>query len=162
MVKKVVLLLGGNLGNTRKIFSEATDILASGLGKITARSALYRSGAWGYHSDNLFLNRVLIFETDLDEKKIIKICLETEEKLGRKRPAGSDYADRLIDIDILYFGKRVINTPELTVPHPKLQERRFAMLPLTELIPEFIHPVLKKSQKTLLSLCPDKSHVEKL
>jgi 2-amino-4-hydroxy-6-hydroxymethyldihydropteridine diphosphokinase len=104
----------------------------------------------------------VIFKTDLEAPDILKICLDTEIKLGRERNALSGYSDRVIDIDILYIDDLVLNDKQLIIPHPRLQDRLFALVPLCEVIPEFIHPVLQKSNKSLLSLCPDNTIIEKL
>ena len=162
MVLTVYLLFGGNIGETKIVFEKASKLLQQKIGPISARSAIYRSKAWGFQSENDFLNQLYLFKTQLSAKQILKICLETEELLGRQRNTKSGYTDRLIDIDILYLDDMIINSEELSVPHPKLQERLFALLPLNEIAPNFIHPVFQKSNKSLLSLCPDKSIIEKL
>jgi 2-amino-4-hydroxy-6-hydroxymethyldihydropteridine diphosphokinase len=144
------------------VFEKATTILEKELGSFYIQSSTFRSGAWGYKSENKFLNQLVIFKTDLSARDILKICLDTEIKLGRERNALSGYSDRVIDIDILYIDDLVLNDDQLIIPHPRLQDRLFALVPLCEVIPEFIHPVLQKSNKSLLSLCPDNTIIEKL
>jgi len=161
-MKTVSLLFGGNIGKTRVIFEKASQLLQQKIGSINARSAIYQSKAWGYQSENDYLNQLFLFETLLSAEKILEICLETELILGRQRNSGHGYSDRVIDIDILYFEDLIIETEDLIVPHPKLQERLFALMPLNEIEPNFIHPVFQKTNKSLLSLCPDKSIIEKL
>lgn len=162
MVKTVSLLFGGNIGETRLEFEKASKLLQQKIGPISKRSAIYRSKAWGYQSTNDFSNQLYLFNTRLSVKMILNACLETEQILGRQRNSIHGYSDRIIDIDILYFEDLIIETQDLIIPHPKLQERLFALLPLNEIIPDFIHPVFKKTNKSLLSLCPDKGFIEKL
>jgi len=161
-MKTVSLLFGGNIGETKVVFEKASQLLQQKIGSISARSSIYRSKAWGYESKNDFLNQLFFFETRLSAEMILEICLEAEQILGRQRNSGQGYSDRIIDIDILYLEDLIIETEDLTIPHPKLQERLFALLPLNEIAPNFIHPVFKKTNKSLLSLCPDKSKIEKL
>lgn len=162
MVKRVSLLFGGNIGETKMVFEKASQLLQQKIGAFSASSAIYRSKAWGYQSENDYLNQLFLFKTSLSAEMILEVCLETEQILGRQRSSVQDYSDRIIDIDILYFEDLIIKTEDLTIPHPKLQERLFALLPLTEITPDFIHPVFQKTNKSLLSLCPDKSIIEKL
>jgi len=162
VVKTVSLLFGGNIGETRLEFEKASKLLQQKIGPISKRSAIYRSKAWGYQSTNDFSNQLYLFNTRLSVKMILNACLETEQILGRQRNSIHGYSDRIIDIDILYFEDLIIETQDLIIPHPKLQERLFALLPLNEIIPDFIHPVFKKTNKSLLSLCPDKGFIEKL
>ena len=162
MVKTISLLFGGNIGNTAVVFEKASQLLKQKIGPIGARSAIYRSKAWGYESENDFLNQLFLFKTRLSAEMILEACLEAEQILGRHRNSRHGYSDRIIDIDILYFEDLIIETEDLIIPHPKLQERLFALLPLTEIAPNFIHPVFQKTNKSLLSLCPDKSIIEKL
>ena len=161
-MKTVSLLFGGNIGETAVIFEKASKLLEKKLGRINARSAIYRSKSWGYQSENDFLNQLFLFKTGLSAENILEICLETEQKLGRKRNQDSGYTDRIIDIDILYIDNLIIDNGRLTIPHPRIQERLFVLVPLSEIIPDFIHPVLRKTNKSLLSLCPDKTIIDKL
>jgi 2-amino-4-hydroxy-6-hydroxymethyldihydropteridine diphosphokinase len=162
MVKKVALLYGGNIGETLLVFKKATSILKKKLGFVYAQSSTFKSCAWGFDSENDFLNRLVIFKTDLKASEVLQICLDTEMKLGRERNEMNGYSDRVIDIDILYMEGLVLNSKQLILPHPRIQDRLFALVPLCEVIPEFIHPVLQKSNKSLLSLCTDKTKIEKL
>ena len=162
MVKTIGLLYGGNIGETLLAFEKATSILKKKIGPVYKQSAIYRSPAWGYNSENDYINQLVLFKTRLTAQQILGFCLETETRLGRQRSQSPGYTDRIIDIDILYMEDLVLHTAQLTIPHPRLHERLFALVPLCELIPEFIHPVLQKSNKSLLSLCPDKTVINKL
>lgn len=161
-MKTVSLLYGGNIGKSIFVFERATKILEKKLGPLFFQSSLYRSKAWGYKSKNDYLNRLVLFKTELGAQEVLEICLNTEVLLGRERNNQSGYADRIIDIDILYLDDLVFDNDTLTIPHPRLHKRLFALLPLCEVIPEFIHPVLQKSNKSLLDLCPDKSIIDRL
>lgn len=162
MVKTVYLLIGGNLGDARSEIRKATALLSAALGQIKGLSSIYRSEAWGYESENNFYNQLIVIKTQLTAQQILTVCKEIEHLLGRQKNTTPGYSDRLIDIDILYLDDIVIKSERLIIPHPRLHKRLFALLPLNEIIPEFIHPVLKKSNKSLLSLCPDTNFIEKL
>ena len=162
MVKTVSLLFGGNIGESLVVFEKASKLIQQKIGQISACSAVYKSKAWGYESENDYLNQLYLFKTQLEASEILKVCLETEQLLGRERNLKAGYADRLIDIDILYLDNLIIDTEKLTLPHPRLHKRLFALVPLNEVIPDFIHPIFKKSHKSLLSLCPDNNFIEKL
>lgn len=157
---KIVILLGGNIGNTLALFNEAIHLLKQEDIENLKHSLVYQSPSWGYESDNNYLNQVISFDSDKDADDLLGICLAIEKKLGRIRNDEEGYVDRPIDIDILYIGDQHIEKEHLHVPHPRLHIRKFTLLPLAELLPEFIHPILKMDHKSLLLLCPDKSKVE--
>ncbi len=157
--EKVVLLLGSNIEPRKKFLEKAAFLLEQELGSALAGSSVYESEPWGFKASVNFLNRVLIFETDKSPELVLDICLDVEMNLGRERNNEAGYSSRTVDVDILYVGNRIINTSRLTVPHPRLQQRRFALLPLMELLPEMVHPVLEKSHKKLLIDCSDLSEV---
>lgn len=161
-MKTVSLLFGGNIGESLVVFEKASSLLQKKIGPISAYSAVYKSKAWGYESENDYLNQLYLFKSRLEASQILEFCLETEQLLGRQRNLKTGYSDRIIDIDILYLDDLIINTDSLTLPHPQLHKRLFALAPLNEVIPDFIHPIFKKSHKSLLSLCPDKNFIEKL
>lgn len=158
----LVLLLGGNHSKTPTLFKQVEMEINQWLGTITQSSSIYQSSAWGFHSDHPFLNQVLIVETQKGAENSLYKLLELETKLGRIRESNSGYSDRAIDIDILYFNQDVIKSAQLEVPHPRIQDRRFALLPLMEVLPNYVHPIYRLTHKTLLSLCPDRSNVKKI
>ena len=155
------LSLGTNLGEKPQNLEEALDLLTSKLGPPFARSSFYESPSWGYESDHSFLNMCLGFRVDIDPFSLLTLALDAEKKLGRRPSSDSTkgYADRVIDIDVLFCGNRVIESASLVIPHPRLHERRFVLEPLAEIAPEFIHPVLKESVRDLLLNCKDPSRV---
>lgn len=158
----VTTILGSNSGNKRNILSEAIQLLSSA-GQITQQSALYETEPWGFTSNENFLNQVVVFETELSPREFLNHCLTIEKRLGRVRyEDGPRYSSRPIDIDILFCDSRIINSPELIVPHPRIAERRFVLAPLAEIMPDFVHPVFRKTIAELLSSCPDTLVVKKL
>ncbi len=158
--EKVVLLLGSNIKPREKYLEDAVSLLEGYLGKSTAVSKVYESEPWGFESKTSFYNMAVVFDTRKTPEEVLHLCLQTEKTLGRVRSSVEGYTSRTMDVDILYFGNRVINSKRLTVPHPRLHLRRFTLLPLVETVPELIHPLLNKNQKKLLHECPDKSGVK--
>ena len=128
-------------------------------GRITATSSIYETEAWGYKEQPAFLNQALLIETSLEAEKLMEEILKIEMALGRKReiPLGP----RIIDIDIIYFNDEIINTSNLTIPHPSMADRKFVLMPLTEIAPDYRHPILLKTNEVLLKECGDSSVVYK-
>lgn len=155
------LLLGGNIGEKQKIFSKVWTSLNLKIGKITSQSAIYETEPWGFESPDLFWNQVLELSTNLSPEEVLAQTQQIETELGRIRKA-NQYSSRLIDIDILFYGNQIINQENLTVPHPRIQERKFALVPLCEIAPELLHPVLRKSMRQLLVESTDPLKVEKV
>ena len=158
----VLLLLGGNQGDRVYLMRQAREQLAQCAGKIARQSALYESEPWGFVSSGRFINQVVEIETALSPLQLLSVTQQIEKNLGREKPAGVRYASRTMDIDILFFGREIIRTPGLIIPHPRLHERRFTLLPLCEIMPEMEHPVLKKTIRTLLQECADAGFSRKL
>jgi len=158
---KLYILLGGNLGDKQKVLSEARIRLNKLLGKITAQSSVYETEPWGFESADLFWNQVLEISTSLSPKEVLRQTQQIELQMGRIRKE-SQYDSRIIDIDILFFGDKVIESENLIVPHPRIQERKFALVPLNEIAPGLMHPVIQKSIGQLLQECSDELKVEKV
>jgi 2-amino-4-hydroxy-6-hydroxymethyldihydropteridine diphosphokinase len=153
------LLLGSNIEPRLKSLKLALIKLQEHHCDIISASSVYESEAWGFESEQSFLNRLLVIETDLSPTELLHDILNIEKELGRTRDGRISYVSRNIDIDILYFNNEVIETEELTIPHPRLQKRRFALKPLVEVAPEYVHPLLKKTNKELLEGVDDPSRV---
>jgi len=149
----VYLLLGSNEGDRRRWLQLARTAMAEKAGRIVHASAIYETAAWGVTDQPDFLNQAICIYTALDPQSLLQAVQETEMTLGRQRTV--KWGQRTLDIDILFFGDRVIDLPALKVPHPYLAERRFALQPLAEIAPELIHPVLQLSVAQLLAACPD-------
>ena len=144
------LALGTNIGNKRRNMITAAALLAERVGDVLARSGFYETEAWGFQSENTFLNAALQLETALSPLELLKATQEIEIEMGRTQKSNGAYHDRIIDIDILLYDDLVLQTPELTLPHPLMHERLFVMEPLAEIAPNVIHPVFKKPVISLL------------
>lgn len=114
-------------------------------------SAFYETEPWNMDSENWFVNAVVEIKTSLLPQTLLLECQRIEQQLGRKRPEGSKYTDRTIDIDILFYNKDIVNCENLTIPHKFVHLRAFTLVPLLELIPNFEHPVLHKTISELHS-----------
>jgi len=158
-MEKAIILLGSNTGNRKEYLNSAINHLALDTGKIVKISSIYESIPWGFNSKNNFLNQAIIIETEIESSTLIKKILKIEEKIGRKRENNDTYISRIIDIDIIFYGKHIINTDDLIVPHPLFVQRRFALLPVSEICADFIHPVLNKTVSQLLKECKDENEV---
>lgn len=153
----IYLLLGSNLGDRVAILAKALMQLEASAGQLKAQSSLYETAAWGKTDQAPFLNQVVEINTALSPEELLAQVLTIEKSLGRNRE--EKWAPRTIDIDILYYEHFIMNTPELTLPHPYLHERRFTLVPLAEIAPLFMHPLFKKNNLQLLEECPDQLQV---
>ena len=143
--------LGTNEGNKEENIRGAIEELSHLLGSPTAVAPIIETEPWGFQSDNSFLNTVVAFNTTLAPEEILKATQEIERRLGRtKKSIDGCYSDRPIDIDILLYGNRVIESEHLTIPHPLLHKRLFVLQPLAQIAPQVIHPTLGKSIARLL------------
>ena len=159
-MNKVILITGGNIGNRKKNLQTAAALIEEQVGTIIQSSKIYETEAWGLSGQHAFYNQVHILESKLDAQTIIDTILEIETKMGRVRTVKN--AARIIDIDILFFNDEIIHEPNLTIPHPEISNRRFVLMPMEEVAPEMIHPVLKKSIRELLCISTDKLKVTPL
>ena len=144
------LALGTNIGNKRRNMITAAALLAERVGDVLALSGFYETEPWGFQSENTFLNAALQLDTSLSPLELLKATQEIEIEMGRTQKSNGAYHDRIIDIDILLYEDLVLQTPELTLPHPLMHERLFVMEPLAEIAPTVIHPVFKKPVISLL------------
>lgn len=128
----------------------AAALLAERVGDVLALSGFYETEPWGFQSDNTFLNAALQLETGLPPLELLKATQDIELEMGRTQKSNGVYHDRIIDIDILLYDDLILQTPELTLPHPLMYERQFVMEPLAEIAPNVIHPVFKKSVVSLM------------
>ncbi|MGP1446705.1 MAG: 2-amino-4-hydroxy-6-hydroxymethyldihydropteridine diphosphokinase [Candidatus Limimorpha sp.] len=155
------VLFGSNEGNKAEIFDRACGYINERCGTITAVSSSYETEPWGFDSEEWFLNRLVVLETPLPSNDLMRELLAIEKQLGRVRGDNANrYVSRSIDLDILYYGETVLHEETLTLPHPRLHLRRFALLPMCEVAPDFVHPVLHRTQTELLAQCPDQSMVK--
>lgn len=157
------VLFGSNLGDKEVLFAQACLLINNRCGRVVIVSSAYESEPWGFEAEEWFLNRVIVLETELSPEGLLDALLQIEKELGRVRnPEVKGYSSRTVDLDILYFGGRVIHTERLTVPHPRLHLRRFALMPMCDVAPLFVHPVLQQNQVELLGCCPDGCMVREL
>lgn len=139
------LSLGSNLGDKKRNITTAVGLLAERVGEILALSNLYETQPWGFQSEHTFVNSALIIETSLDPFELLDQTQSIEKEMGRTEKTQDGYQDRIIDIDILMYEDIILDTQELTLPHPLMHKRNFVVGPLAEIASTLQHPVLKKS-----------------
>ena len=133
------------------MLEQACALINKRCGMLVERSSAYFTEPWGFEADEWFLNELLVVETEMEPDDLMDALLGIEAELGRVRhPEVKGYTSRTVDLDILYYGDRIINTEKVTVPHPRLHLREFALKPLCEVIPDFLHPIFNLSQTQLL------------
>ncbi len=150
----VYLILGSNLGDRMKNLRKATGLISENVGEIIKRSSVYETEPWGFNHRLNFLNQVLKVITDLKPEQVLEVLIEIEELSGRKRN-NNIYAARVIDIDILFYNNNIIKSDKLIIPHPKIRERMFVLVPMAELQPDFVHPEFKVEINQLKNECMD-------
>lgn len=154
-----LILLGSNMGERKHIIDKAVEMIGERCGAVVAKSSLYETAPWGFDSDNNFLNQVIGIETAMEPHRLLAGLMQIESELGRVRHNVEGYESRPIDLDILYYEDNVIEDDDLILPHPRLHLRRFVLVPLSEIVPDFVHPVLERNSVELLAECVDSSEV---
>ena len=150
------ILLGSNMGSRDSIINKAVSMINDRCGLVISKSSFYESEPWGFESENAFLNQVIIIKTEKNAHELLKILLSIEIELGRDRKHHYDtYVSRPIDIDILYYDDLICDSEDLQLPHPRLHLRRFTLMPLCEIAPDFVHPIFSKTNEELLECCVD-------
>ena len=156
-MEEAILLLGGNLGNRELVLAQAMEKIEEYIGEITAHSSIYESEPWGFEDKNQFLNQAIKVNTQLNPQQLLDKLLEIEQSLGRVRTG--KLSARTIDLDILFYGNQKITTETLTIPHPRISERLFTLLPLAEIMGNSQLPVLKNTAQELIQVCQDRSKI---
>ncbi|MFS4466988.1 2-amino-4-hydroxy-6-hydroxymethyldihydropteridine diphosphokinase [Maribacter sp. 2210JD10-5] len=162
MAKKqsAYLSIGSNEGIRKLNLQKSVFLIDERLGNVIGASGLYESPAWGFEGED-FLNACILLKTDKSPQELLAELLKIEREMGRERAASGGYTNRTIDLDIIYYGKEVLETDDLKVPHPQMQNRRFVLKPLADIAPQFYHPKLEKDTRNLLQECPDKTKLVK-
>jgi 2-amino-4-hydroxy-6-hydroxymethyldihydropteridine diphosphokinase len=157
-MKKVFLGLGSDLGDREENLKRAVEAIGSSAGIVTGLSPLYETEPVGFRGNGDFLNMVISVETDHSPEDFLKILMNIESDSGRIRGETRNIS-RIIDIDILFWDSEVINNKLLIIPHPRLHERQFVLVPLNDIAPGLVHPVLGKTISELFEACDDKSRI---
>lgn len=158
--KRAYLLTGSNIEPRAKYLQDARKIIVEQIGQIITYSNIYESEPWGFSSKVNFLNQVLLVETEHEPEAVLEKILRIEKSLDRQRIKGQ-YHSRTIDIDILYYEDVTLISNHLILPHPRLHERNFTLLPLVEIAPDFVHPGLNLTNRQLIGISTDASKVWK-
>jgi 2-amino-4-hydroxy-6-hydroxymethyldihydropteridine diphosphokinase len=158
---QVFLGIGGNIGNKPENFGKVHDLIERKIGVISKQSSVYDSPPWGFHAEDNFWNQVLKVKTELAAIEILSEITKIENSFNRKRHSGG-YTSREMDVDIIYYDDIFIETEDLIIPHPRLHQRLFVLVPLTEIASGFKHPLFRMTSKQLLENCKDESVIKKL
>jgi len=157
---KVYISIGSNIGDRKVNLESARKFIVTKAGSILKVSLIYETEAWGFKEQPSFYNQVILVNTLLTPHELMIRLKEIENKMGRIHLG--KWKQRLIDLDILYFDDLIVSEELLKIPHPFIQDRKFNLIPLCEISPEVIHPVLKRSNIELLSICKDQLEVKKV
>lgn len=158
MTNGIYLLLGSNLGDKKVNLDRAQELINDQVGNIIGASATYETAAWGKTDQPSFYNRVIEISSGLSPINMLRAINLIEHDMGRIRI--EKWRERTIDIDILYYESKVLDTPNLKIPHPGIAYRRFTLVPLVELAPDLVHPILNKTNDELLDDCKDMLEVK--
>ena len=159
-MSKVYFSIGSNKGNRSGLINEAIDKIDIIIGKVVLKSSIYETKSWGFNSNN-FYNICILLESTLTPELILNKILTIEKDMGRLKTT-DQYSDRFIDIDILFFDNMIVNSKSLEIPHPRIQLRKFVLIPMLELTPDLSHPILNKSIRQLELECVDKDQPVKI
>lgn len=168
----VVLLLGGNQGDRVALLVRAIAEISKRIGTVSLLSSMYETEPWGFEAEQNFVNQAVVVDTEMTAQEVLAEALMIEKELGRVRSEEFEdgrlfgigkrsYSSRPIDIDLIFYNSEIVDTEDLQLPHPRMQERRFVLVPLNEIIPTFQHPKFRKTIGQMLAECEDKGEVKK-
>lgn len=148
------------MGDRAAQLHSATQLISKNIGKVARKSHIYETQPWGNTEQEAFLNQIIMVNTMLSPRELLEKIGKIERELGRERRRDQDkWGPRSIDIDILFYGKRVVRDKGLEIPHPELHKRAFVLAPMLEIAPDLEHPLLKKPMDELFMECTDESEV---
>jgi deoxyguanosine kinase len=155
---RIYISTGSNLGDRLGFLQQGLDAVAQHIGKVLKVSSVIETSALGFDG-NSFLNACFLVETQMKADEVLEKLLEIEKQHGRKRSSAKGYKNRTLDLDLLFYDDEIVQTKNLTLPHPQLQNRRFVLQPLAEIASNTIHPVLQKTVAVLLKSCDDNTPI---
>ncbi len=158
---RIFLGLGGNLGNKQQNFEKVKLYIEKEIGEIVDQSSVYETPPWGFLAEEDFWNQVLFVITEHQPEELIAKIQKIENLFGRNRDTGY-YVSREMDVDVLYFDDLSFTSDNLIIPHPKIEQRLFVLVPLNEIAPAFKHPVLEMTNRQLLEKCKDESSIKRI
>ena len=157
---KVILSLGSNLHDKKQNLLNALKKIDNKIGKILKISSIYQTDPWGFDTENRFLNMAIMLETSLSPKGLLEELKSIEKSAGRTQKTTTHYESRCLDIDIIFYNEEVYFDKDLQLPHKHAHKRKFVLIPVAEICPNFIHPIFNKTILELLQFCNDNKTVE--
>ena len=158
-MSKTYIGIGGNIGNKEENIRTAINFISKDIAVPEKISNLYLSEPWGFKSEHNFLNCVISIKTNLSPEELLSKTINIENQMKRLRTTSNSYEDRTIDIDLLFIDNKIVDTEKIKIPHPKIQDRKFVLLPMNDIAPDFIHPLNNKTISDLLNECKDKTKI---
>lgn len=152
----IYLGIGSNIGDKKRNINICYKNIEKEIGHIFVRSSFYETEAWGFKSENKFINSCIGVQSILNPTAVLVLAKRIESSMGRIKLQNKGYEDRVIDIDILFYNSAIFYSKNLIIPHPLIEKRDFVLKPLNDIIPNFIHPILKKSISELYKKLSEK------